>query len=182
MATSLSADVKYKLNNRFGSGTAKREGLGDLIDDALSAAPGDLALTSAHVLVGNASNVAADVALSGDIAITNAGVSSIGASKVLTANILNANVTLAKLAAGITPSHVVKFGGKYTTLGGNATEAQTVSGVLSTDIVHAVLQAKGGTPRTILTSAPTTDTITYVFSGDPSTDHVVAYVVWRAAS
>ncbi len=39
-------------------------------------------LTSAHVFVGNASNLAADVALSGAVAITNAGVTSLIASSV----------------------------------------------------------------------------------------------------
>lgn len=91
-------------------------------------------------------------------------------------------IVLAQLAPGITPSHVIKFAGKHTTTGGSPTEAFTVTGVLSTDIVMAVLQAKGATPRTILTVAPTTDTITLVFSGDPSTDHIVAYEVIRAAS
>ncbi len=141
-----------------------------------------LPLASAHIFVGNGSGVATDVAMSGDVTITNAGVTAIGANKVLTANINAANVTLAKLAAGITPSHVVKFAGSYTTLGGSATEAQTLSGVAATDVVTATLQVKGATPRTILTTAPTLNTITYVFSGDPSTDHVVSYVVFRAAS
>lgn len=101
---------------------------------------------------------------------------------VTTAKLAAGAVTLAKLATGITPSHVVKFAGKYTTLGGSATEAQTLAGVASTDIVIATLQTKGATPRTILTTAPTTNTLTYVFSGDPSTDHVVSYMVLRAAS
>lgn len=92
------------------------------------------------------------------------------------------SITLSELASGIAPSHVVKFAGKYTTLGGSATEAQTVTGVAATDIVVATLQDKGATPRTILTSKPTLNTITYIFSGDPSTDHVVSYVVLRAAS
>lgn len=93
----------------------------------------------------------------------------------------DASVTLAKLATGVSPSHVVKFAAKYTTLGGSATEAITVTGVASTDIVIVSLNTKGATPRTILTAAPTTNTITLVFSGDPSTDHVVAYMVLRAA-
>lgn len=55
-------------------------------------------LTSAHILVGNGSNVATDVAMTGDISITNAGVTAIGALKVAT-GMLQANaVTLAKLA------------------------------------------------------------------------------------
>lgn len=43
---------------------------------------GAIALTNAHILVGNASNVATDVAMSGDITISNTGVTTIGASKV----------------------------------------------------------------------------------------------------
>lgn len=41
------------------------------------------ALTSAYILVGNVSNVAAKVAMSGDTTISNAGVVAIGAGKVL---------------------------------------------------------------------------------------------------
>lgn len=129
------------------------------------------ALTNGRVWIGNASNVATAVALSGDVTTSNAGVTAIGAGKVL----------LAMLGAGIAPSHVVKFAGKHTTTGGSATEAFTVTGVASTDIVIATMQTAGGTPRTLLTSAPTTDTITLVFSGDPSTTHIVSYQVLRAA-
>lgn len=39
-------------------------------------------LTSAHILVGNGSNVATDVAVSGDVTLSNAGAVTIGASKV----------------------------------------------------------------------------------------------------
>lgn len=52
----------------------------------------DITLTSAHILVGNASNVGASVSMTGDIAITNAGVTSIGANKV-------ANTQLAQMSA-----------------------------------------------------------------------------------
>jgi hypothetical protein len=40
---------------------------------SLTLAPGDLALTSGHLYVGNASNVAADVAMSGDATMSNTG-------------------------------------------------------------------------------------------------------------
>lgn len=49
-------------------------------------------LTSAHIYVGNGSNVATDTAVSGDITISNAGVTVIGANKV-------ANSQLAQMAA-----------------------------------------------------------------------------------
>ncbi len=67
-----------------------------------------LALTNAHIFVGNASNLPADVALSGDATISNAGALTIAnlavtaaklaSDAVTTAKILDANVTTAKLA------------------------------------------------------------------------------------
>jgi hypothetical protein len=44
-------------------------------------------LTNSHIFVGNASNVAADVAMTGDIGITNAGVTSIQAGAIVNAQI-----------------------------------------------------------------------------------------------
>ena len=71
------------------------------------------------------------------------------------------------------------FAGTHTTVGGSASETKTITGLLSTDIVLVSLRQKGATPRTILTAAPTADTLTLVFSGDPSTDHKVDYVIYR---
>ena len=56
------------------------------------------ALDSANILVGNGSNVATKVAVTGDVTISNAGVTAIGNDKVVTAKILDANVTPAKLS------------------------------------------------------------------------------------
>ena len=94
---------------------------------------------------------------------------------------ITTNVTLAVLGVGgLTPSHVVVYAGEETTAGGDATEAVTVSGVLATDLVFTQLHTVGSTPRTILTSVASANTVTTVFSGDPSTDHVYAYQVLRA--
>jgi hypothetical protein len=63
------------------------------------------ALDSANILVGNGSNVATKVAVTGDVTISNAGVTAIGSSKVVTAMITDANVTTAKIAdANVTPA------------------------------------------------------------------------------
>jgi hypothetical protein len=62
------------------------------------AAAGDT-MASAQILVGNASNVAAARAVSGDITINNSGVTAIGAAKVLSAMISSSQITLAHLAA-----------------------------------------------------------------------------------
>lgn len=47
-------------------------------------------LTSAHLLVGNASNVATDTAITGDVTITNAGVTAIKSSVSLTTPVIGA--------------------------------------------------------------------------------------------
>lgn len=205
----------------------------------LSVNSGDDALTSGHIFVGNSSNVATDVAMSGDISITNAGVTAIvagvivnadinaaaaiaysklatlatgsllvgnagvatatalsgdatiGATGVLTiandaittVKILNANVTLAKLASGITPAGVIKYMGQPTTVGGSATEAFTVSGALAaSDRAFVQVVNDGTNNRTVLQSVVTNNTLTITFSGDPGNDLVFNYQIIRAAS
>jgi len=106
----------------------------------------------------------------------------LAADAVETAKIKDAAVTLAKLAAGVAPGFIVKYAGSFTTAGGDAAESIPVAGALATDIAIATLKAKGATPRTILTAVAAENAITLEFSGDPSTDHVVGYMVLRAAA
>lgn len=176
----ISTDEKFLLNKM--SPVSARVQLGTLIENAENVVEGEITLPNGELLIGNASNVAVSLAISGDITISNAGVSAIGSLKVATAMIQANAVTLAKLASGITPSHVVKFAGKFTTLGGDANEQITATGAVAGDIVIATLQDVGLTPRTLLTAKAGTDVVNLVFSGDPSTDHVVNYQVLRAAS
>lgn len=70
--------------------------------------------------------------------------------------------------------------GLFTTLGGDATEVITVQGVETGDTAIVTLNVKGATPRTILTAITSANTITVVLSGDPSTDHVLQYLVVRS--
>lgn len=65
------------------------------------------ALTDGSIIVGNGSNRPAEVAVTGDIAITNAGVTSISAGAIVNADV-NASAAIArsKMASG-TASHVV---------------------------------------------------------------------------
>lgn len=89
---------------------------------------------------------------------------------------------LGTLIDGITPTHKVIAAGTHTSAGGDATESITVSGALSTDIAIVTLKTAGATPRTITTATAATDAITVVLSGDPSTDHVISYVLLRAVA
>lgn len=54
-------------------------------------------LADGKIYLGNGSNVATEVPLTGDVTISNLGVTSIGNDKVVTADILNSNVTYAKI-------------------------------------------------------------------------------------
>lgn len=165
----ITSDQVFLLNKM--NNTANKVQLGTLIQNAESIVAAEIALANGSVLVGNGSGVAAAVVLSGAITTTNAGVTSLASGAV----------SLAKLAAGVTPSHVVKYAGKYQTIGGSPTEAATVTGVAATDIVVASIQSNSGVV-TLLTAAPTLNTVTFVFSADPVATVIVSYQVLRAAA
>jgi hypothetical protein len=59
-----------------------------------------IGLTNGHIFVGNASNIATDVAMTGDVTITNAGVTAIAAGVIVNADIsASAAIAFSKLAA-----------------------------------------------------------------------------------
>lgn len=130
------------------------------------------ALPSAQILVGSAGNVATAVAMTGDVAISNAGATTIQAGAI----------DLAMLSAGITPSHVVKFAGQPTTVGGAAAEAFAVAGVLATDLAFVQIVNDGGANVTVLQAVCTIDTLTVTFSANPGNDCVFNYQILRAAA
>lgn len=125
----------------------------------------------------------------GCVAMTEAGAlySNTGTSSSATFTIVSTvtagSVTLANLATGISPSHIVKYAGKITWSGSGATLATTVTGVASTDIVVASIQTKPTQAAYIAAVAPTTDTVTLTLSAaNTSNDAVIAYTVFRAAA
>lgn len=67
----------------------------------------DIPLTSAHLLVGNGSNIAVDVAASGDLTLANTGAFTIANNAVTTAKINNNAVTYAKIQAVSTTSKLL---------------------------------------------------------------------------
>ncbi len=130
-------------------------------------------LASGNILVGSAGNVAASVAMSGDIAISNAGLTAIGAGKVL----------LAMLGTGIAPAAVIKFMAQATTVGGAAAEAITVTGAVgATDRAFVQLVAPGSNTVSVLYAVVTDNTLTVTFSGNPGNDAIVNYQIVRAAA
>lgn len=110
------------------------------------------------------------------------GTANIQDDAVTTPKILDANVTLAKLAEGITPSHVVKYAARVTSVGGNAVEAFTITGALATDIQQVTLVNNGTNNVSILGSVLANNTLTVTFSADPGADTVISYEILRAAA
>lgn len=148
---------------------------GDIADGSVTTVKlADLAVTAAKIA--NDTITAAQLATGAVLA------DELATDAVETVKIKDANVTLAKLAAGITPSHVVKFAAEFTTVGGGAAEAISVPGALATDIAFVQLKTPGAAPKTVDAAAVTLDTLTVTFSGDPSNDHVIYYQILRAAS
>ncbi len=139
-------------------------------------------LATGHILAGNA-GVVTDVTLSGDATIGATGVLTIAANAITTAKILDANVTLAKLAAGITPAAIIKFASQVTTVGGAAAEAFTVTGSLAASDRAFVQVVDNGTNNvSVLQAVVTNDTLTVTFSADPGNDCIINYQIIRAAS
>lgn len=131
------------------------------------------ALPSAQILVGSAGNVATAVAMSGDVAISNTGATTIQAGAI----------DLAMLSSGITPAAVIKFFGQVTTVGGAAAEAFAVAGALAASDRAFVQVVDNGTNNvTVLQAVVTNDTLTVTFSADPGNDAVINYQLIRAAA
>jgi hypothetical protein len=77
------------------------------------------------------------------------------------------------------PSHYIAYAGIHTTVGGNATEAITVTGALATDVAYVWYDTTNDTD-TILKSVLTANTLTVTMSADPSTAHKLGYLILRA--
>ncbi len=113
--------------------------------------------------------------MTGAITIDNTGLTTLANNAVTTTKILDANVTLAKLAAGITPAYIIKLGGKDVSAGGSATVTITATGVVATDLAFAAIQASANAVSIQKVTAGT-DQIVVLCSGDPG----AATICWAA--
>ncbi len=169
------------------------------------------ALPSTQILVGSAGNVATAVTVTGDVTISNTGVTAIAAGVIVNADISNSAAIafskLATLATGhilagnagvvtdVTVSGDITIGATGVTaigagkvllamLGtGIAPEAFAVAGALAASDRAFVQIVNNGTNNvTVLQAVVTNDTLTITFSGDPSNDTVFNYQIIRAAA
>lgn len=139
-------------------------------------------LPNNQIFVGNGSNVPSAVTMGFDATIDNTGNLTITPNAITTAKILDGAVTLAKLAAGITPSHIVKFGGQVTTAGGAPAEVIAITGAQVTDLAFVQMVDNGTNNASIVSAVVTADTLTVTFSADPGADAVINYQLLRAAA
>lgn len=173
IATVSAAGYFTPFSDFFISGFTNQLGVGDIINCVCS--NGVVQLTVTQVLNGVVTTAV-------EVGANSVDTAAIQNLAVTTAKIADANVTLAKLAAGITPSHIVKYGAQYTTVGGAAAEAIVVNGALVTDIASCVIKDNGTANVTLLQTAVTNNTLTLTFSGDPGNDCIVYYQILRAAA
>lgn len=139
-------------------------------------------LATGHILAGNG-GVVTDVTLGGDATIGATGTLTIANNAITTVKIADANVTLAKLATGISPSHIIKFASQVTTVGGAPAEVITVTGaVAATDRAFVQVVDNGTNNVTALEAVVTADTLTVTFSGDPGNDAIINYQLIRVTS
>ena len=112
------------------------------------------ALTDGYVFVGNASNVATGVAVTGDVTITNAGVTSIGTGVIVDADVnASAAITGTKIQAGTTSVRgTVQL--TDSTSSTSTTTAATPNAVKTAyDLAAAALPKSGGTMTGAITFA-----------------------------
>jgi len=118
------------------------------------------ALTDANLLIGNASNVAVVVAVTGDVTISNAGVTTIGAAKVETDMVEDNAITLAKMAGG-TDGNLITYdasGDPAFVTTGNATEVLTSNGAGTAPTFQAA--GGGGGAFTLINNDMTSTSVT----------------------
>lgn len=136
----------------------------------------DIPLTTNHIFVGNASNEAADVAMSGDVTIVAAGTTTIGNLKVTTAKIDDLAVTNAKIAAATIDLTTKVTGTLPVANGGTGRATLTNHGVLVGAAASAITQLAVGTTDQVLLGATGADPAFSTLTGDITISSAVVTV------
>lgn len=130
----ISADQIYLLNKM--NSTAATVQLGTLIQNAESVVASEIALANGKVFVGNGSDVAAAVSLSGDATIDN-----LGAMTIANSAITNAKVSASAAIAGTKVSPTFGAAVSGTAYTATATTNQVVLGTTNTTTISATAPA-----------------------------------------
>lgn len=105
-----------------------------------------------------------------------------GSTATINVKLESAGNLVSPAAGAVATGYVCILAGKHTTAGGDANEAITATGAVATDIALVTMQTQGTGSRTILSAVPATDAINVVLSGDPSTNHIIAWAIFRAVA
>ena len=142
---------------RLGSGTAnattylRGDGTWDTPSSALPA------LTSANIWVGNGSNVATALVMSGDATITNAGVVALAANSVTTAEITDSTIAAADIAAGAVATSEILDG---TIITADLADDSVTAAKIATPGTTTTFLRGDGTWAAVSGSAPVVNTFT----------------------
>ena len=90
---------------------------------------------------------------------------------------MNSSAYVNDLGALLSPCIVAA--GLKTTAGGSSSVTITDANIAVGDICVVTVNTNGAVPRTVTTAIAASGQINVVMSGDPSTDHVLNYVVFR---
>jgi hypothetical protein len=99
------------------------------------------AMSSGKIIVGDASNIASIVDMSGDVTIDNTGATLVGSNKITTSKILNSNITYSKIQ-DVTSGKILG----RSTIGNGIVEEIATTG--TGDVVKAVSPTFTGVPQT----------------------------------
>lgn len=92
------------------------------------------------------------------------------------------SVTLASLAAGITPASVTKFAGTSPVTAAVTTQTLSIPGVLASDVVFVQMRTADSNNIGVRVSSPATDSVTVSFTNTTGTGGVLQYQVLRQAT
>jgi len=135
----------------------------DVADAAKIAFSKLAALKSAHILVGSATNVATDKAVTGDVTITNDGVTAIGAGTIVDADVADAaKIAFSKLAA-LTSAHILVGSATNVATDREVTGDVTITNdgvtAIGAEKVTSAMLTQTAKLRTVKTSVQDIDTI-----------------------
>lgn len=157
----------------------------------------DIVAAGTHTTVGGAAAEAITVtgAIAGDIALVCLGATDDTdtiSDSICTADTLTVTLSADPLVAhsihyvvlrergAFRPSHYVAYAGEHTSVGGDAVEVATVTGVLATDVIVTNIEDATSGAANVLKVVATANTITWTFNADPTADHNISYAVLRA--
>ncbi len=106
-------------------------------------------------------------------------------AKIITDNVKYKLNNQNKMSKDIGLGNIIQSGcavkkGSFTTVGGDAAETITDADVSASDLVVVVVETAGATPRSVVAANAASGSIAVTMSGDPSTDHVLNYIVFKA--